>query len=98
MLSTGRSSLSMSTVGIIAGVVFFILSILILTSSIIALRCTHARKQPRMMKPTEDVVYDEICAVGMNPLSTQLALKENSAYTTNEVAKQYYEDEYVTMT
>lgn len=78
--------------------VSFILCILILTSSVIALRCTHAKKQARKRNTTEDVVYNEICTVGMNPLSTQLALKENSAYTTYEVAKQYYEDEYVTMT
>ena len=92
----GRKSSHKLTVGVTAGVVLIVLCILVLTSAVITLRCTHARKQTRRMKPV-DAVYDEICTVGINPLATQLALKDNSAYTANEVARKY-EDEYVIMT
>ena len=91
----------MLTVGIVTGVIFSILCIVVgvLTSSVIALRCTHARRQTRKKKP-EDVLYDEICRVGVNPLATQLTLKDNSAYCDTSTIEMVHkcEDEYVTMT
>ena len=67
----------------------------ILTSFVVALRRTRARQQTLIMKPQEDVVYDEISKAGVNPIATQVMLKENSAYG-GEVTRKY-EDEYVHM-
>lgn len=62
----------------------------ILTSSIVALRCTHVRKQT-IVKP--DVVYSEICRE-VNVMATQ---DIDTAHSEEVAHRSPCEDEYITM-